>query len=129
ELLPEGEKLFPDDFLSDQPTRFAVGEMIREKVFSFLHQEIPYGSAVRMEGMQEREDGVVMVGATIIVERESQKGMVVGKGGRMIKKIGTAARRDIEAFLGKKIFLDLRVRVLRDWTRDELRLKQLGYNL
>jgi len=129
EQLPEGEKIFPDDLLSDQPTRFAVGEMIREKVFSFTHQEIPYGTAVRMEGMEERDDGIVVVRATIIAERESQKGMLVGKAGSMIKRIGSAARRDIEAFLGKKVFLDLRVKVIKDWKKDELRLKKLGYFL
>ncbi|MCX6338838.1 MAG: GTPase Era [Candidatus Aureabacteria bacterium] len=129
EQLPEGEKIFPDDLLSDQPTRFAVGEMIREKVFSFTHQEIPYGTAVRMEGMEERDDGIVVVRATIIAERESQKGILVGKGGSMIKRIGSAARRDIEEFLGKKIFLDLRVKVIKDWKKDELRLKKLGYDL
>jgi GTPase len=129
EQLPEGEKIFPDDLLSDQPTRFAVGEMIREKVFSFTHQEIPYGTAVRMEGMEERDDGIVVVRATIIAERESQKGILVGKGGSMIKRIGSAARRDIEAFLGKKIFLDLRVKVIKDWKKDELRIKKLGYDL
>jgi len=129
ELLPEGEKIFPDDILSDQPTRFAVGEIIREKVFGFAHQEIPYGTAVRMEGMQEREDGIVVARATIIAERESQKGILVGKGGSMIKKIGTAARKEIEEFLGKKVFLDLRVKVIKDWKKDELRLKKLGYDL
>jgi GTP-binding protein Era len=129
EQLPEGEKIFPDDLLSDQPTRFAAGEMIREKVFSFTHQEIPYGTAVRMEGMEERDDGIVVVRATIIAERESQKGILVGKGGSMIKRIGSAARRDIEAFLGKKIFLDLRVKIIKDWKKDELRLKKLGYDL
>lgn len=127
ELLPEGEKLFPDDFLSDQPTRFAVGEMIREKVFSFLHQEVPYGTAVQMEGMKDREDGVTVVTATIVAERESHKGMLVGRGGAMIKRIGTAARRDIEEFLGRRVFLDLRVRVVKDWKRDEELLRKLGY--
>ncbi len=126
-FLPEGEKLFPDDFLSDQPTRFAVGEMIREKVFSFLHQEVPYGTAVRMEGMKDREDGVTVVTATIVAERESHKGRLVGRGGAMIKRIGTAARRDIEEFLGRRVFLDLRVRVVKDWKRDEELLRKLGY--
>jgi GTP-binding protein Era len=127
--LPEGERIFPEDILSDQPTRFAVGELIREKVFGFMHQEIPYGTAVRVEGMQEREDGVVAIPATVIVERESQKGILIGKGGSMIKRIGTAARADIEAFIGKKVFLDLRVKVLKDWKKDELRLKKVGYDL
>ena len=129
ELLPAGEKLFPDDILSDQPTRFAVGEMIREKVFSFLHQEIPYGTAVRMEGMKERADGITEVHAVIIAERESHKGMLVGKGGAMIKRIGTAARREIEEFLGAKVFLDLRVKVIKDWKKDEDEVRKLGYSL
>ncbi len=128
EFLPEGEKIFPDDFLSNQPTRFAVGEMIREKVFNFTHQEIPYGTAVRMDDFTEREDGPIVIRATIIAERESHKGILVGKGGRTIKRIGSEARRDIETFLGKKIFLDLRVKVIRDWKKNVLRLKQLGYN-
>ncbi|MCX6354947.1 MAG: GTPase Era [Candidatus Aureabacteria bacterium] len=129
ELLPEGEKVFEDDLLSDQPTRFAVGEMIREKVFSFIHQEIPYGTAVLMEGMKERDDGIVMISATIVAERESQKGILIGKSGAMIKRIGSAARQDIELFLGKKVFLDLRVKIIRDWKKDEQRLKQFGYQL
>jgi GTP-binding protein Era len=129
ELLPAGEKFFPDDILSDQPTRFAVGELIREKVFSFTHQEIPYGTAVRMEGMTERGDGVTEVHAVIVTERESHKGMLVGKGGAMIKRIGTAARRDIEEFLGARVFLDLRVKVLKDWKRDEDAVRKLGYGL
>lgn len=129
ELLPEGEKIFPEDLLSDQPTRFAVGELIREKVFSFVHQEIPYGTAVRMEGMEERDDDMVVVHATIVAERESHKGILVGREGSMIKRIGSAARRDIETFLGKKVFLDLRVKVIKDWKKDELRIKKLGYGL
>lgn len=129
ELLPSGEKAFPDDMLSDQPTRFAVGEMIREKVFSFTHQEIPYGTAVRMEGMKERPDGVTEVHAVIVAEREAHKGMLVGKGGAMIKRIGTAARREIEAFLGVRVFLDLRVKVVKDWKRDEDAVRKLGYGL
>lgn len=129
ELLPEGEKVFPDDILSDQPTRFAVGELIREKVFSFVHQEIPYGTAVRMEGMEERDDDMVLIRATIIAERESHKGILVGKSGSMIKRIGSAARRDIEIFLGKKIFLDLRVKVIKDWKKDEIHIRKLGYDL
>ncbi len=101
--------------------------MIREKVFSFLHQEIPYGTAVRMEGMKDREDSVTVIAATIVAERESHKGMLVGRGGAMIKRIGTAARRDIEEFLGRRVFLDLRVRVVKDWKRDEELLRKLGY--
>jgi GTP-binding protein Era len=129
ERLPEGEKIFPDDLLSDQPTRFAVGELIREKVFGFIHQEIPYGTAVRMEGMEERDDGMVVVRATIVAERESHKGILVGRSGSAIRRIGSAARRDIEAFLGKKVFLDLRVKVIKDWKKDELRIRRLGYGL
>ena len=129
EILPEGEKMFPDDFLSDQPTRFAVGEIIREKVFTFLHQEVPYGAAVRMEGMREKENGVIIVQATIIAEKESHKAMIIGKGGKMIKRIGSAARRDIEEFLGKRVYLDLRVRVIKDWKKDEGKLRKLGYDL
>ena len=100
ELLPEGEKQLPDDILSDQPTRFAVAELIHEKVFGFLHQEVPYKTAVRMKGMAERADGVVEVRASIIAERESHKGMIVGRGGAMIKRIGSAARGEIERLLG-----------------------------
>lgn len=129
ELLPEGEKQLPDDILSDQPTRFAVAELIREKVFGFLHQEVPYGAAVRMEGMAERADGVVEVRASIIAERESHKGMIVGRGGAMIKRIGSAARGEIERLLGARVFLDLRVKVIRDWKKDEGEVKRLGYDL
>ncbi|MDD5555941.1 MAG: GTPase Era [bacterium] len=126
-LLPEGEKIFPDDLLSDQPTRFVVGELIREKVFDAVREEIPYGTAVRMEGMRERDDGLTEVRATIIVERESQKGILIGKGGSMIRRIGTAARAEIEEFLGARVFLDLRVKVMRDWKRDEGGLRKAGY--
>ena len=127
ELLPEGEKLFPDDFLSDQPTRFAVGEMIREKVFSFLHQEVPYGTAVRMEGMKDREDGVTVVTATIVAERESHKGMLVGRGGAMIKRIGSAARADMERLFDARVHLTLWVTVRRGWAQSEARLRSYGY--
>jgi GTP-binding protein Era len=126
--LPEGEKIFPDDLLSDQPTRFLVSDMVREKIFSFTHQEIPYGTAVKIDEFEERDDGLVVIRAMIIAGRDSHKGILIGKAGRMIKRIGSEARKDIEAFLGKKVYLELKVKVLRDWMKSELRLKQMGYN-
>ncbi|MBN1573829.1 MAG: GTPase Era [Deltaproteobacteria bacterium] len=130
-LLPESPHLFPDDDLTDQSERFIAEEIIREKVFQLTKQEIPYSTAVVVEQFSEdieREDGgLLSISALIYVEKESQKGIVIGKGGAMIKKIGTKAREDLELFFETKVFLDVRVKVLKDWSKREDGIKKMGY--
>lgn len=127
EHLPEGEPFFPDDILTDLPEKFIVAELIREKVFRLTTKEIPYGTAVVVDTFQERENGVVAITATIMVERDSHKGIVIGKQGSMLKKIGQQARRDIERLLGTRIFLELFVQVQERWTERTAMLRELGY--
>jgi GTP-binding protein Era len=126
--LPEGPRYFPEDYLSDRPMKFHCKEIIREKLILQLKEEIPYSIAVIVEEMKEREEkGIVMIRALIYVERESQKGIVIGKGGSVLKKIGSEARREMEEVLGKKVFLELRVKLEKGWTRKEWLLKKMGY--
>lgn len=128
ELLPEGPEYFPRDMVTDQPERFIVSEMIREKVFEFTRQEVPYSVAVVVESFEEKEEkDLVAIHAAINVERDSQKGIIIGKKGEMLKRIGRAAREDIEGLLGVKVFLKLFVRVQKDWTRKPGMLKDFGY--
>lgn len=127
-LLPEGPAYFPDDILTDAPERFVVAEIIREKVFRHTGDEIPYAVAVNVEDFDEGEDGgLIRISAVISVERDTQKGIVIGKGGAMLKKVGTLARKEIEQLLGAKVFLELFVRVRRDWTASKNMMKELGY--
>ncbi len=127
-ILPEGPMYFPEDLLTDQPERFIVSEIIREKVFLFTHQEIPYSVAVQVEGFKEdRERNLVVINAVISVERKSQKAIIIGRGGSMLKKIGTSAREDMERFLGCRVYLELFVRVEKDWTKNRRLLKEFGY--
>jgi GTPase len=123
--LPVGPKYFPDDQLTDQPERFVVAEMIREKVFELTKDEIPYSTAVVIEEMKE-EPEITRITAVIYVERDSQKGILIGKGGAMLKQIGTLARRDAEKLLGAKIFLQLWVKVKKGWREDDRMLKNIG---
>ncbi len=126
--LPEGPLYFPDDILSDVPERFLAAEIIREKVFLLTHDEVPYATAVQVESFKERPDGsLIAISATINVERDSQKGIIIGKRGTMLKRIGTAARREIEALLGTQVFLELFVKVRRDWSENPKMLKEMGY--
>jgi GTP-binding protein Era len=125
--LPEGPLYFPDDILTDLPERFIVAEIIREKVFRLTRDEIPYSTAVEIESFKERPNGLVAISAVINVERDSQKGIVIGKRGAMLKRIGSEARRGIEAFLDTKVFLELFVRVRRDWSENPRMLKEMGY--
>lgn len=129
--MPEGPLYYPDaEQLSDRPTRFFVGEKIREQLFMKLGDEIPYSCAVEIEKFEEpKVKNLTRIEAMIYVERDSQKGIVVGKGGKKIKEIGQAARMEIEAFLGGPVFLGLRVKVLKDWSRDAESLKKMGYFL
>ncbi len=123
--LPEGPKYFPEDQLTDQPERFIVSELIREKIFELTKEEIPYSSAVVIEEMKE-EPEITRIIAVIYVERDSQKGIIIGKGGGMLKQIGTLARQDAEKLLGTKIFLQLWVKVKKGWREDERALRNLG---
>jgi len=128
--LPEHPPFFPADATSDQPETFYVAEMIREKVFHLTRQEVPYAVAVRVEELTEREHPACLyIRATVFVEQESQKGILIGKRGAMLKQIGTAARRDLESFFGIKVFLESTVEVRRNWRRDEWALREFGFML
>jgi GTP-binding protein Era len=124
--LPEGEPSFPDDFLTDQPERVLVAEWVREKILQRMREEIPHAAAVVVERWVERADGLVEIEATIFVERDSQKGIVIGKGGGILKEVGTEARADIEHLLERRVFLSLRVEVRPDWRNDPRILGELG---
>jgi len=128
ERLPEGEPLFPADYLTDQPERVIAGEIVREKLLQFTRAEIPFSSAVVVEKFEEPagEGGLLRLHCSIVVERESHKPIVLGRGGAMIKQIGTTAREELERFFGTRVFLDLHVRVKADWREDERVLKDLG---
>jgi GTP-binding protein Era len=123
--LPQGPKYFPDDQLTDQPERFIVAELVREKIFELTKEEIPYSSAVIIEDMKEEPD-LTRIHAVIYVERDSQKGIIIGKGGAMLKQIGTLARQDAERLLGVKVFLKLYVKVKKGWREDEAVLRHIG---
>ncbi len=125
-LLPEGPPFFPADMVTDQPESFMVSEMVREKVFRLTRQEIPYSTAVVVEEFREGPK-VISIRVVINVERDSQKGIIIGRKGTMLKKIGTLARVEIERFLGAKVFLELFVRVKKDWTINERSLREFGY--
>jgi GTP-binding protein Era len=125
-LLPDGEPFFEGDDLTDLPTRFFAGELIREKIFYLYEDEIPYHATVLVQEFTEKIS-LIKIRADIIVQRETQKGIILGEGGRMIKKLGTEARKDIEAFLGRKVFLELFVKVRPKWRDTELYLKEYGY--
>ena len=126
DLLPEGAPFYDDDNLSDLPTKFFVGELIREKIFYLYQDEIPYHATVLVQEFKEKHT-LVKISADIILQRETQKGIVLGEGGKMIKELGTQARKDIEQFLGRKVFLELFVKVRPKWRDNELQLKEYGY--
>ena len=133
ERLPEGAPLYPADYLTDQPERFFAAEIVREKLLQFMRAEIPFSSAVVVDRFEEaaaspREahKDLLRLYCTIVVERESQKPIVIGRGGEMIKQIGTAARLDLERFFATRVFLDLQVRVKAEWREDDRVLEQLG---
>lgn len=127
EYLPPGPKYYPDELYTDQIERFMASETIREKVMELTEEEVPHAAAVDVFLWEEREGGVVFIGANIYVEREGQKGIIIGKRGGMLKAIGTAARPDIEGLLNTRVFLDLRVKVKRKWRTKEAGLAELGY--
>lgn len=129
-VLPESPPYYPEDMVTDQTERFWVSEIIREKVIHQSYQEIPYSTAVTLEAFKEHpEKNLIFIKATIHVERDSQKKILIGKGGEKIKKIGEAARKEVEAFLGTKVFLELWVAVERNWTQNPQALNRLGYPL
>jgi GTPase len=126
QYLPEGEPLYPPDYLTDQTERFFVGEIVREQVLQLTHDELPFSTAVIVDTFDESEARLLKLYCTILVERESQKPIVVGKGGAMIKAIGSAARAELEEHFEKKVFLDLHVKVKSEWRDDERLLDELG---
>ncbi|HKL12489.1 MAG TPA: GTPase Era [Halanaerobiales bacterium] len=127
DFLPEGPQYYPDDMITDQIEQFIIAEMIREKTFYLLREEVPFGIAVVIEEMKERKDKTMYIRANIYVEKKSHKGIIIGKNGKMLKKIGTRARKDIEKLLQQKVYLDLWVKIEKDWRDDENLLKRMGY--
>ena len=128
ELLPDSPPFFDKDALTDKPERFFVNEIIREKILLNYDKEIPYSAEVAVEVFKE-EEKLIRISAVIYCERESQKAILIGKGGTALRKVGTEARKDIEAFFGKKVFLELFVKVERDWRNREQKLRSFGYQL
>ena len=126
ELLPEGVPFYNEDDLSDLPTKFFVSEIIREKVYQLFEDEIPYHVAVLINEFKEKET-LVKIQADIIVQRETQKVILIGEGGKMVKQIGMLARQDIEKFIERKVFLELFIKVKPKWRDNELQLKEYGY--
>lgn len=127
DLLPEGPKYYPDDILTDRPIKFIVSEIIREKALLNLKEEVPHGIAVTVESMHENEKGLSEIEAVIYCEKDSHKGILIGKNGSMLKKIGTEARLDIENLIGGRVNLKLWVKVDKNWRDNDRRLKGLGY--
>lgn len=125
--MPEGPKYYPDDQITDHPERFVVSELIREKVLQLTRQEVPHSVAVVIETMKSNDDGLINIQATIIVDRSSQKGIVIGKGGKMLKEIGSRARLDIEHLLGSRVYLELWVKVSEGWRDKQGILQSFGY--
>ncbi|NLR08574.1 MULTISPECIES: GTPase Era [Lactobacillaceae] len=125
--MPHGPQYYPEDQVTDHPERFVVSELIREKIFMLTREEVPHSVAVEIESMKQKDEDHVHIEATIIVERPTQKGIMIGKGGSMLKKIGTMARRDIEHLLGSKVYLQLWVKVQPNWRDKATLLKSYGY--
>ncbi len=125
--IPFGPKYYPDELFTDQIERFMVAEIIREKIMERTYEEIPYSSAVEILDWNEREDGLILLHANIYVEKEGQKGIIIGRKGKMLKMIGTVARKDIESLLDTKVFLELSVKVRKGWRDNKIFLNELGY--
>jgi GTPase len=125
--LPEGPRYFPTDQLTDQPEKFLIAELIREQIFTQTAQEVPYQTAVLVEHLEDTEAGVLRVDATIYVERESQKGIIIGKQGSRLKQVGQAARHEIERLLNTRVYLALWVKVRKDWSENEQLIRDMGY--
>lgn len=128
DMLPEGPQYFPDDMITDQPEKFVIAEIIREKALLNLDEEVPHGIAIGIEGIKDRKDkDLIDVTATIYCEKESHKGIVIGKGGKMLKEIGKSAREDIENLLGSKVNLQIWVKVEKNWRERDNKVKYFGY--
>ncbi len=127
DYLPYGPKYYPDEIITDQLERFMVSEIIREKITEMTEEEVPHSVAVEVAEWKEREDGLISIRSIIYVEREGQKGIIIGKRGSMLKSVGTAARIDMEKLLNTKVFLELWVKVKKDWRDDKKTLEELGY--
>ena len=125
--LPEGPQYYPENQVTDHPERFIIAELIREKVLHLTREEVPHSVAVVIDAIQKREGGAVYINATIVVERASQKGIIIGKQGKMLKEVGKRARFDIEALLGYKVFLEVWVIVQKDWRNKMSQLRDLGF--
>lgn len=125
--LPEGPKYYPDDMITDRPERFIMAELVREKVLRLTSEEVPHSVTVMVEEMEERSNNVVALRAVIYTERESQKGILIGKGGSMLKRVGQLAREEMEALFGSKIYLELWVKVKPDWRNKENYIRNFGY--
>jgi len=127
-ILPEGPHYFPDDMITDRPERFLAAEMIRERVTLLTHKEVPYSTAVVIDSFKEdTAKGLLRIQATIHVEKDSQKGIIIGRRGAMLKKIGTGARLEMERFFNSRVYLELFVRVQKDWAQDSRMLGEFGY--
>lgn len=126
--LPEGPQYYPDDQITDHPERFIMSELIREKVLHLTKEEIPHSVAVTIENIERRNNGKLLIQAAVITERNSQKGILIGKQGSMLKEIGKGARRDIEKLLGTKVYLELWVKVQKDWRNKPRHLNEFGFN-
>lgn len=127
-MLPPGPPYYSADVMTDQTERFMAREIIREKIFHLTRQEIPYSCAVIVEDFKEREAGIIFIRASINVEKKSQKGILIGKGGKQLKEIGKQARMDLETFLDARVYLDLWVRVQKDWTKKDYALREFGFS-
>ncbi|ASN05198.1 GTPase Era [Virgibacillus necropolis] len=125
--LPEGPQYYPEDQVTDHPERFIIGELIREKVLQLTHEEIPHSIAVVIENIEKRESNAIFIQATIVTERSTQKGILIGKQGSMLKNIGKNARKDIESLLGSKVYLELWIKVKKDWRNKQTQLKEYGF--
>jgi len=128
-ILPEGPRYYPVDQVSEQNMRFIAAETVREKVMLATEQEIPHSIAVEIAEYKERSESMTYISAIIYVERDSQKGIIIGKGGSMIKRLGREAREELERMLGTQVYLDLRVKVLKNWRRDDDLMRRLGYRI
>ena len=126
-LIPEGPQLFPEDMVSDQPERQMIAEIIREKMLRLLDREVPHGVAVEITQFSERDNGIIDVGATIFCEKESHKGIIIGKRGAMLKKIGASAREEIERFMGTRVYLETWVKVKENWRDNNAMIRNFGY--
>lgn len=125
--LPEGAPFYPEDYITDYNERFLAAEVIREKVFEYYGEEIPYSTTIEIEEFKEREKGKNFIRAIIYVERDSQKGIIIGENGKAIKRVGVLAREEIEKQLGREVFLELWVKVMEKWRKDKNKLRRLGY--